>query len=118
MPRMTESGARRGRSIAGEGGSEVRLAELMAALSLATDLGTGQPLERGIRACLVAQGLGRRLGLDKADLAALYYLTLLAMLGCTSESHAAADLFGDELAFGAQVAPLIMAEPREMLGWM
>jgi hypothetical protein len=42
---------------------EFRLAELMAAISLATDLGMGQPLEQALRTCLLAVGLGERLGL-------------------------------------------------------
>jgi hypothetical protein len=36
--------------------SEARLAEVVAVLSMATDLGTGQPIERGIR---TARGLRR-----------------------------------------------------------
>ena len=40
----------------------VRLAELVALLSLGTDLGLGQPMEHMIRACLIALRLGERLG--------------------------------------------------------
>ena len=45
-------------------GSGVRLAELMAALSMATDLGMGQPLESALSSCVVAMRLGEALGLD------------------------------------------------------
>ena len=38
--------------------SGVRLAELMAALSIATDLGMGQPLETALCSCVVAMRLG------------------------------------------------------------
>jgi hypothetical protein len=41
----------------------LRLAELLAALSLATDLGMGQPLEQALRTCLIALELGQRLRL-------------------------------------------------------
>ena len=44
--------------------SSLRLAELIAAISLATDLGMGQPMEQALRTCLLAIGLGRRLGLS------------------------------------------------------
>jgi SnoaL-like polyketide cyclase len=44
--------------------SGVRLAELMAALSIATDLGMGQPLETALSSCVVAIRLGEILGLD------------------------------------------------------
>jgi HD-GYP domain-containing protein (c-di-GMP phosphodiesterase class II)/DNA-binding CsgD family transcriptional regulator len=99
-------------------GASFRLAEVVAALSLATDLGTGAPQERGLRACLVAVRLGERLGLAEAELGELYYLVLLAMLGCTASAHDDAAVFGDELAFGAQVAPVVFGEPGERLGWM
>jgi len=98
--------------------ASVRLAELVGALSLATDLGSGQPLERGIRACLVATALADRMRLSASERVDVFYLPLLAMLGCTAESRAAADVFGDELAFGAAVAPFFLGEPSETLGWM
>ena len=46
--------------------SGVRLAELIAALSLATDLGTGQPMEHALRATVLAVHLGDALGLSDA----------------------------------------------------
>jgi len=96
----------------------LRLAELIAALSLATDLGTGQPLERAIRACLVATQLAERLNLSSDERADVYYLPLLAMLGCTAESSEASEVFGDELAFGAAVAPFFLGQPHETMRWM
>ena len=44
--------------------AHVRLAELVAALSLGVDLGFGQPMEHVLRQCLIALRLGERLGLD------------------------------------------------------
>src|SRR5205809_756767 len=43
---------------------EVRLADLLASLSLATDLGTAFPLEKALRNALLAVGIGRELGMD------------------------------------------------------
>ncbi len=43
----------------------LRLAEVVAALSLASDLGTGHPLERSLRACLLAVQLGAALGMGE-----------------------------------------------------
>jgi hypothetical protein len=54
-----------------------RLAELLAGLSLATDLGVGVPLETSLRACVVATHLGRALGLRGRSLRAVYYCALL-----------------------------------------
>ncbi len=45
----------------------VRLAELVATLSLGTDLGFGQPMEHVLRQCLIALRLGERLGLSEAE---------------------------------------------------
>ena len=42
----------------------VRLAEIVAALSLGIDLGFGQPMEHVLRQCLIALRLAERLGLD------------------------------------------------------
>jgi len=66
----------------------IRLAELMAALSLATDLGLGRPLEHELRVCLAALELAERLGLPPEERSEVYYVALLAHVGCTG---AAAD---------------------------
>ncbi len=42
----------------------LRLAELTASLSLATDLGTGQPMEYVLNTCLLSVELGKDLGLS------------------------------------------------------
>ncbi len=64
-----------GRS-SGEGG-RVRLAELVAALSLGIDLGFGQPMEHVLRQCLIALRLAERIGLDEEARATVYYTALL-----------------------------------------
>ena len=42
-------------------GEQTRLAELLAALSLTTDLGSGVAFEKGLRTCLVARALAEAL---------------------------------------------------------
>jgi HD-GYP domain-containing protein (c-di-GMP phosphodiesterase class II) len=81
--------------------TEVRLAELVAALSLVVDLGLGQPVEHVLRQTLIALRLGDSLGLSEEDRAALYYVALLAWVGCVSDSHELATWFGDDLAWRA-----------------
>jgi HD-GYP domain-containing protein (c-di-GMP phosphodiesterase class II) len=77
-----------------------RLAELIAALSLATDLGMGQPMEFALRVAILAVELGRGLGLSEADLADIYYLALVKHIGCTSDSlEFAGWVGGDDIAF-------------------
>lgn len=75
----------------------LRLAELMASLSLAIDLGTGQPMEWVIRCTLLATRLAEALNLSEAERRDVYYLSLLRHIGCTANAHADAERFGDEL---------------------
>jgi HD-GYP domain-containing protein (c-di-GMP phosphodiesterase class II) len=102
-----------------DGATEVRLAELVASLSLATDLGMGQPLEQALRTCLLAVAAGRELGVGDTELGDVYYLALLRFVGCTSDAHEAAALVGgDEIAFRAGVAPIVMGDMPEFLGFL
>ena len=84
-------------------GSGVRLAELMAALSMATDLGMGQPLESALSSCVVAMRLGEALGLDDQTMRDVYYQALLRYIGCNADTHALAAIFGDELVLAARL---------------
>ncbi|HEY9287899.1 MAG TPA: HD domain-containing phosphohydrolase [Candidatus Dormibacteraeota bacterium] len=79
-----------------ERGREVRLAELITALSLATDLGMGQPMEKAMRSTLIALGLGNRLNCDAATLSDIYYLGLLEHIGCTAHAHEWAGFTGGD----------------------
>ena len=79
--------------------SGVRLADLLAAFSLATDLGLGQPLDHVLRAWRIAAGLGDHLGLDPDERGALYYVVTLAWVGCVADTPEVAALFGDDIAF-------------------
>ena len=51
-----------------QGGEQVRSAELVAALCLATDLGMGFPFEHGLHSTLIAMRLADRLGVAGEDL--------------------------------------------------
>ena len=83
----------------------LRLAELIAALSLATDLGLGLPQEHVLRQCRIALGLAERVGVDEAERAAVYYVAMLAWVGCTADSYELSAQFGDEIAFRADAHP-------------
>ncbi|HEX2043897.1 MAG TPA: HD domain-containing phosphohydrolase [Acidimicrobiales bacterium] len=98
--------------------AEVRLAEAVAALSLAIDIGMGQPLEQGLRTCLVATGLARKVGVDEDDTRRVFYLALLRHVGCTAESDLAADLLGDEIAFRRGAVVLDFTKPSQMFPYM
>jgi HD-GYP domain-containing protein (c-di-GMP phosphodiesterase class II) len=81
--------------------SNVRLAELLAVLSLATDLGLGLPMEHVLRQCVLSTRLAERMGLEVADREAVYYAALLAWVGCHVDAYEQAKWFGDDLALKA-----------------
>jgi HD-GYP domain-containing protein (c-di-GMP phosphodiesterase class II) len=93
----------------------LRLAELMAALSLATDLGMGQPLEQALRTCLIAIELAERMGLAKDEISEVFYVALLRFLGCTADAHEVSEMFGgDEIAARGASAPVLGGSPPEL----
>jgi hypothetical protein len=82
--------------------SQIRLAELVAALSLGIDLGFGQPMEHVLRQCLIALRLAERIGLGDRDRATVYYTALLVNVGCHSDAHEQSKWFGDDIALKSQ----------------
>jgi hypothetical protein len=78
--------------------THVRLAELVAALSLGIDLGFGQPMEHVLRQCLIALRLAEAIGLDGEERAVVYYTSLLVNVGCHTDAHEQAKWFGDDIA--------------------
>jgi HD-GYP domain-containing protein (c-di-GMP phosphodiesterase class II) len=94
----------------------VRVAELCAAISLFTDLGTGQRAEHAMRATLTAMRLADRVGLEATVRPELYYASLLRFFGCTAEADVTARAVGgDEAAFYAAMAPVSMGSDAEQL---
>src|SRR6202007_1765095 len=78
--------------------AHLRLAELVAALSLGVDLGFGQPMEHVLRQSLIARRLAERVGLDERRRADVYYTALLVGVGCHTDAHEQAKWFGDDIA--------------------
>ena len=81
--------------------ARVRLAELVAALSLGIDLGFGQPMEHVLRQCLIALRLADQLDLAEEQRSAVYYAALLVNVACHSDAHEQAKWFGDDIALKA-----------------
>lgn len=88
-----------GPAVRRESPSGVRLAELVAAFSLAIDLGLGQPMEHMLRSWLIATRLGTHLGLEADDRRQLFYVVTLAWVGCVADTPVVTGLFGDDIAF-------------------
>ena len=74
---------------------QVRAAELISALCLATDLGTGLPFEHGLHSTVFAMRLADRLGVDAETATQTYYGCLLFYVGCTADAEVVADLFSE-----------------------
>src|SRR5207302_8372452 len=79
-----------------DGRAGVQLAELVALLSLGTDLGLGQPMEHMIRACLIGLRLAEDVGLGQEERAVVYYSGLLAWVGCHTDAYEQAKWLGDD----------------------
>src|SRR5579871_5313421 len=79
-------------------GAQLRVAEELGSLSLATDLGSGVPFEKGLRTAVVASRLAEAAGVGQADRRATYYAALLRSLGCTATSTEFSAMFDDDVA--------------------
>jgi HD-GYP domain-containing protein (c-di-GMP phosphodiesterase class II)/DNA-binding CsgD family transcriptional regulator len=79
-------------------GPRLRLADLLAGLSIVVDLGYGLPMETAMRACVVGTALARRMGLSEREAADVFYVSLLLHVGCLAYSHETAAWFGDDAA--------------------
>lgn len=104
-----------GASLTAASTTDVYLAEVMAALSLATDLGMGQPLEFALTSCVLATRLGESLGMPESELRDVYYFGLLRFIGCNSDTHAIAALLGDELSLRSAFAAIDTGSPPQVL---
>jgi len=92
-------GARRSYALRMSTGAEgeVRLAELLAALSLGIDLGFAQPMEHVLRQCRIAVRVCELAGVDEETRAAAYYSALLVNVGCHTDAHEQVHWFGDDI---------------------
>lgn len=79
---------------------QLRLAELLGALSYALDMTEGQPAGHCVRCCWIGMQIGIKIGLDAAALRDLYFTLLLKDLGCSSNAARICELYlTDDLSF-------------------
>ncbi|MBR0566042.1 HD-GYP domain-containing protein [Azoarcus sp. L1K30] len=80
--------------------AELKLSELISALSHALDITEGQPAGHCVRCCWIGMQVGRKIGLDDDALWELYYTLLLKDLGCSSNAARICELYlTDDLSF-------------------
>lgn len=96
----------------------LRLADLLAALSMMSDLGFGLPAEEAMRRAIIATRLARRMDLGRDQLSDVYYTALLQHIGCTGFAHETAVAYGDELAANAAIARTDANGLRAALGFV
>jgi putative nucleotidyltransferase with HDIG domain len=73
---------------------ELRLSEVMAALSHALDISDGHPAGHATRTCLIGMRIADDLDLEAVDRSALFYGLLLKDLGCSSNAARLSSLYG------------------------
>src|SRR3954471_14798795 len=73
---------------------DVRLSEVLAALSHALDITEGQPRGHAERTCLIAMRIARQIVLDGPTRSALFHAALLKDAGCSSNAAKVASLYG------------------------
>src|SRR4051794_8035755 len=87
-------------------------------MSLATDLGTAQPLDHALRTCVLAVRVAETAGLDEDVAADAFDVALLHSIGCTSDAHEATALYGDDLAVRAAWTLVDGSRPPEVIGFL
>src|SRR6266542_6456576 len=73
---------------------EIRLSEVIAALSYALDITEGQPEGHAVRSCLIGMRLAEQICLPAVQRSALFYALLLKDVGCSSNAAKVCSLFG------------------------
>src|SRR6476659_1540668 len=85
----------------------VRVAELVATLSYAADLGLGQPMAHCMRQTVIALRLADLAGATQAEREATYYLGLMFNAYCHANAAEQASWFGDDIAMKSDAFELL-----------
>ena len=93
---------------------DIRLADLLAGLSLISDHGLGLPPDDAVRSCLVATALARKLDLGEAEVAAVFYDSLFEHIGCLGYAHESHLVWGDDVAANRAAQRTNFAAPKEL----
>jgi HD-GYP domain-containing protein (c-di-GMP phosphodiesterase class II) len=75
---------------------QLRMSDLISALSLALDLTEGQPMGHAVKSCFLGMRIADILQLSIADRSDLYYALLLKDAGCSSNAARMYEIFGGD----------------------
>jgi HD-GYP domain-containing protein (c-di-GMP phosphodiesterase class II) len=79
---------------------QIRLAELLGALSHALDMVEGRPAGHCVRCCWIGIHIGREIGLSESQIWELYYTLLVKDVGCSSNAARICQIYMmDDIAF-------------------
>jgi HD-GYP domain-containing protein (c-di-GMP phosphodiesterase class II) len=98
---------------------EIRLSEIISALSHALDVTEGQPMGHAERSCLIGLRLADAVDLEAARRSSLFYALLLKDAGCSTTSAAtAAVMGGDEFQVKREAKLLDPRSPAQSLRYL
>lgn len=95
----------------------VRIAELVATLSFAADLGLGQPMDHCLRQTVIALRLAELVRADDRDRATTFYLGLLMNAHCHADAAEQARWFADDIGFKAEGVETLGMNTAQIIAW-
>jgi HD-GYP domain-containing protein (c-di-GMP phosphodiesterase class II) len=101
--------------VARPGTGSVRIAELVATLSYASDLGLGQPMAHCMRQTVVALRLADLAGASGRELEATYYLGLMMNVYCHADAAEQARWFGDDISMKSDTFDMLDMSTARMV---
>ena len=96
----------------------VRIAELMATLSYAADLGLGQPMAHCLRQTVIALRMADMLGATSGDREATFYTGLMMNTHCHADAAEQAGWFGDDISFKGDGIQTLDMNTAQMLTFL
>jgi putative nucleotidyltransferase with HDIG domain len=100
-------------------GVQIRLSEVVSALSHALDVTGGQPMGHAERSCLIGLRLAQAVGLEPARRSSLFYALLLKDAGCSTTAATTSSAFGgDDHQIKRESRLIDTKRPLEALGYL
>jgi HD-GYP domain-containing protein (c-di-GMP phosphodiesterase class II) len=97
---------------------EIALSELIGALSVALDVGEGEPAGHARRSCLIGMRVAEEIGLDAGARSDLFYALLLKDAGCSANAAHMSALFGADDQVAKRSSKLVdWARPVNAFVW-
>ena len=98
---------------------DIRLSEVISALSYALDVTEGQPMGHAVRSCAIGMRIGEEVGLDAETRSSVFYALLLKDAGCSSNAAKLSALFGaDDFVLKRDRKLTNHLRPRETLRYV